>query len=96
MPTFDVRDTFWRDYKNLTRDEKAAFLVAVGKFVTRPQGRAPARWFAYSGACRVPQLLRDDMGPDGRAIFELGPEVRQGEQHIVWRRVGTRDIFDAP
>lgn len=34
--------------------------------------------------------------PDGRATFEYGPELRPGEQHVMWRRVGTHDIFHAP
>jgi len=33
---------------------------------------------------------------DGRATFQFGREVKPGEVHIIWRRVGTHDIFDAP
>ena len=34
--------------------------------------------------------------PDGRATFEYGDEVIPGEAHIIWRRVGTHEIFDRP
>ena len=34
--------------------------------------------------------------PDGRATFEYGPELRPGEPHVTWRRVGTHDIFNHP
>jgi hypothetical protein len=34
--------------------------------------------------------------PDGRATFAYGPEVLAGQPHIVWRRIGTHDIFRRP
>jgi hypothetical protein len=34
--------------------------------------------------------------PDGRATFEYGDPVRAGDPHIIWRRVGTHDIFRQP
>ena len=34
--------------------------------------------------------------PDGRATFEYGDEVRTGEQHIIWRRIGTHSVFRRP
>ena len=34
--------------------------------------------------------------PDGRATFQYGHEVRPGEPHIVWRRVGPHAIFRRP
>lgn len=34
--------------------------------------------------------------PDGRATFEYGDEQRPGETHVLWRRVGTHDIFRNP
>ncbi len=34
--------------------------------------------------------------PDGRATFEYGPETVAGEPHVIWRRIGTHDIFRRP
>src|SRR3989304_4747037 len=34
--------------------------------------------------------------PDGRATFHYGAEQRPGFRHIIWRRVGTHDIFRDP
>ena len=34
--------------------------------------------------------------PNGRATFEYGNERRAGEPHVIWRRVGTHDIFERP
>jgi hypothetical protein len=33
---------------------------------------------------------------DGRATFEYGQEIRPGEPHIIWRRIGTHDVFRQP
>jgi hypothetical protein len=33
---------------------------------------------------------------DGRATFQFGDELRPGEPHVIWRRIGTRDIFESP
>ncbi len=34
--------------------------------------------------------------PDGRATWEFGAEVKVGQVHVIWRRIGTHDIFRAP
>jgi hypothetical protein len=42
-------------------------------------------------------VFRQDLrAPDGRATFQYGDEVQAGEPHIVWRRIGTHDVFDRP
>jgi hypothetical protein len=33
---------------------------------------------------------------DVRATFSYGVEVRPGEEHIVWRRVGGHEIYGNP
>jgi hypothetical protein len=33
---------------------------------------------------------------EGRATFELGPEQRPGEPHVIWRRIGDHSIFNDP
>ena len=33
---------------------------------------------------------------DGRATFHYGDEVRAGDPHIVWRRIGSPAIFRLP
>ena len=33
---------------------------------------------------------------DGRATFSYGDRVKPGKVHILWRRVGTHDIFKRP
>lgn len=33
---------------------------------------------------------------DGRATFSYGVERVAGQPHVIWRRVGTHDIFTPP
>jgi hypothetical protein len=33
---------------------------------------------------------------DGRATFEYGDAIVEGDPHIVWRRVGTHAVFNRP
>ncbi len=34
--------------------------------------------------------------PDGRATFTFGAAVREGQPHIIWRRIGTHDVLREP
>jgi hypothetical protein len=34
--------------------------------------------------------------PNGRATFEYGDELRPGDPHIIWRRIGMHGIFRQP
>lgn len=96
MPTYEATARFWREFRKLTRTEQQAFLVAVVRLrlVVANKELDPAlRIKAVQGATGVFELT---WAPDGRATFEFGEAVRPGEPHIVWRRVGTHDIFQDP
>jgi hypothetical protein len=96
MPTFAQTDRFLRDLATLTVAQKAAFRAAVTTFVADlPSGRfrPGLRVKRVQGAAGVFELTWAD---DGRATFEYGPGVREGETHVVWRRIGTHDIFTRP
>ncbi|HET7738898.1 MAG TPA: hypothetical protein VFK32_10015 [Tepidiformaceae bacterium] len=43
-----------------------------------------------------PGVYEITWAPDGRATFEYGAAVISGEIHIIWRRIGTHDIFRDP
>jgi hypothetical protein len=96
VPTFAQTDRFRRDFAKLPKAQKAAVRAAVTKFVADlPSGtfRPGLRVRGVSGADGVFEMTWAD---DGRATFEYGPAVREGEAHIVWRRIGTHDIFTRP
>jgi hypothetical protein len=96
MPTFAQTDRFRRDFANLTAAQKAAFRAAAAKLVVDLESggfRPGLRVRGVQGAAGVFEMTWAD---DGRATFEYGSTVRQGAAHIVWRRVGTHDIFTRP
>ena len=77
--------------------QQEAFLQAVEQFVDELRSgigfRKGLRIKGVKGAAGVYELTWAD---DGRATFQYGPEVTNGEPHVVWRRVGTHDIFKNP
>ena len=96
MPTFAQTDRFRRDFANLTAAQKAAFRVAAAKFVADLESggfRPDLRVKGVQGGAGVFQMTWAD---DGRATFEYGSPVREGEAHIVWRRIGRHGILSRP
>ena len=96
MPTFSQADRFRRDFARLTAEQKAVFRAAAARFVADlPSGRfrPGLRVKGVQAAVGVFEMTWAD---DGRATFEYGPAVHQGETHVAWRRVGTHDISAHP
>jgi hypothetical protein len=48
------------------------------------------------GVRRTDGIYEMTWAPDGRATFQYGAPKRPGEVHILWRRVGTHDVFGSP
>ncbi len=97
MPTYEVTERFLRDWDNLTPAQQEAFSRMRKKFVADLKAGGPLR-----AGLRVRQLesapgvYEITWAPDGRALFAYGTAVLTGEAHIIWRRVGTHDIFNQP
>src|ERR1700691_818121 len=96
VPTYQARPRFLRDYKNLTREQAAAWDSALDLFI------ACLRRGRFEPGLRVkrvqgyPGVWELTWAPNGRATFEYGDELRPGDPHIVWRRIGTHGIFRKP
>jgi hypothetical protein len=90
-------DRFGRDFDGLSRDQQALFLVAVAQFVEdlKRQGgvRNGLRVKGIKGASGIFEMTWAD---NGRATFEYGESKVPGETHVIWRRIGTHEIFDTP
>jgi hypothetical protein len=72
------------------------FLAVVRLFVEGlRQGRLDPRLRVKRVQGR-PAVWEMSWAPDGRATFEYGDEVRPGEPHVIWRRVGTHEVFRDP
>lgn len=97
MPAYGWLAGFRRDFARLSPSRQAAFLAAISQFVDDLRSgagfRKGLRVKGIKGAAGVYEMT---WAPDGRATFEHGDEVVDGEPHIVWRRVGTHDVFARP
>jgi hypothetical protein len=97
VPTYAWLARFRADFERLTPAQQAAFLTAIEQFVEDLQrGRAFRKGLRVKGIQGARGLFEMTWAPDGRATFEYGDEVTEGEPHVVWRRVGTHDIFKTP
>ena len=97
MPTYERLPRFDRDFAAMSELERNAFRVAARKFVAdleRGHGFRPGlRVKGIRGADGIFELT---WAKNGRATFEYGEPIHEGEPHIVWRRVGAHEIFETP
>jgi hypothetical protein len=97
VPTFEVLPSFWNDYSSLTEAQKDAFWRAIRDLIDDIQhGRRPRHSLRPKRVRGLEGVWEITWANDGRAIFEYGHPVREGEAHVIWRRVGTHDILRAP
>lgn len=97
MPTYGWLARFRTDFERLSPAQQEAFLVAVQQFVEDLQrGGAFRKGLRVRGIQGATGIFEMTWAADGRATFEYGAEVTQGEPHVVWRRVGTHTIFERP
>ena len=95
-PTYDQAHSFKRDLAALSPRQREHFLIAVKKF------RADLAAGKFRKGLRVkrveghPGIFEMTFAPDGPATWQFGDEVIAGEPHIIWRRIGTHDIFSRP
>ena len=96
MPTYALTEQFRRDYERLTATEREQFKRAVNKFIQdlpMRKFRASLRVKGIRGASGIFELT---WAGDGRATFQYGDAIIEGEPHIVWRRCGGHEIFSTP
>jgi hypothetical protein len=96
LPTFDRLALFKRDYRKLPPEQGRRFRVAVMKLVAalsedppRLPGEPLVKLLVRLG--RVYELRFDG---DGRATFTL--TRREGQPHVIWRRIGSHDVLREP
>jgi hypothetical protein len=96
MPTFAQTDRFRRDFAKLTVTQTAAFRAAAAKFVADLSSGSFRPGLRVEGVQGAEGVFEVTWADDGRATFEYGSAVRAGQTHIVWRCIGTHDIFTRP
>lgn len=96
-PTYERESTFVRDWAKLTPQQRQRFLDSVRDMIMDLRsGRGFRPGLRIKGVQGTTGVYEMTWAPDGRATWHYGPERLQGEPHIVWRRVGTHDIFRNP
>jgi hypothetical protein len=97
MPTFDKLPRFQRDLDQLSMDDRKRFKQAVARFIEDLDGGRGFRpGLRVRGIEGAPGIFEMTWAPDGRATFHYGAPVREGQVHVVWRRVGTHAVFANP
>lgn len=97
MPTCDVLESFWRDWADLTPQQREAFRRAVAKLVDDLRARRGIRaGLRVKRVQRVPDVYELTWAPDGRATFSYGRSLAGDEPHVIWRRIGTHDVLRRP
>jgi len=98
MPTREVLASFWRDWDRLTPQQQRAFRAALVQFIAdiADGGESFHPRLRVKRVQGHPGVWEMTWAPDGRATFEYGAEVRAGEAHVIWRRIGTHSVFRRP
>jgi hypothetical protein len=97
VPTYGWLARFRADFERLTPTQQEAFLLAVEQFVEDLQrGAGFRKVLRVKGVQGAGGICEMTLASDGRATFEYGDEVNEGEAHVVWRRVGTHGTFKQP
>jgi hypothetical protein len=97
LPTYQRLPRFDKDFEALSEAERREFRIAVEKFVhDLESGRGFRPGLRIKGVQGAPGIFELTWADDGRATFQFGPPIKEGERHIVWRRVGKHDIFGNP
>jgi hypothetical protein len=97
MPTRDVLESFWRDWADLSPQQKEAFRRAVAKLVDDLRARRGIRaGLRVKRVQGVPGIYELTWAPDGRATFSYGRSLAEDEPHVIWRRIGTHDVLRKP
>jgi hypothetical protein len=97
VPTYERTASFKRDWEAPMPEQKEAAKRALQRFVEDLKAgggfRKGLRVKGVKGASGIFEMTWAD---DGRATFEFGTSLIADEPHIIWRRIGTHDVFDAP
>jgi len=97
LPTFETPAQFDREFAKLTATQQEAFKRAVGVFVADLRaGRSFSRGLRVKRLQGKTGVFEMTWASNGRATWQYGPEQQPGEPHVIWRRIGTHDIFRSP
>jgi hypothetical protein len=97
MPHYSLTERFRKDFNDLDLDDQERFRSTIAEeFIpdlAAGHFRPGLRVKGVQGAQGVFEMT---WAPDGRATWQYGDQLIADEPHIIWRRVGTHDIFRMP
>jgi hypothetical protein len=97
VPTFSSAPRFKRDFDKLSdRDQSRFQAVIIDQFVPDLRLGIFRPGLRVKGVQGAPGIYEMTWAPDGRATWQYGEQVRPGEPHVLWRRIGTHDVFGRP
>ena len=96
LPTYDRTDSFKRDYAALTPDQKRAAHRALEHFKQDLESGLFRKGLRVKGVGGAKGVFEMTWADDGRATFQYGDEIIEGEPHVIWRRIGTHAILSKP
>lgn len=96
MPTFVLTESFLRNLEDLTPEQRRAFRTAVAKFRQDLPSRRFRKGLRVKRVQGSGDIFEMTWADDGRATFQYGNAITEGEPHIVWRRIGTHSILSNP
>ncbi len=97
MPTFRTLPRFERDWQRLDPADRERFRRAVlDEFVPDLAAGRFRPGLRVKAVRAHPGVFEMTWAPNGRATWQYGDEMKPGEPHVVWRRVGTHDILRLP
>ncbi len=96
MPTHDETPGFIREYRRLTQRQQDQFRAALILFIECLRTRQFEPSLRVKTVKGWPGIWEMTWADDGRATFSYGAARMPGEAHIIWRRIGTHDIFKEP
>ncbi len=97
MPTFGWTAQFGTGWARLSPADQTAFLLAVRQLVADIRaGRGFRKGLRVKGVRGHDGVFEMTWADDGRATFNYGDAIHEGKPHVVWRRIGTHDVFRQP
>lgn len=96
MPTYEWQQRFGADLSKLGPVQRAAFQASVRQFIEDLDRGAFRKSLRVKGVHSAPGVFEMSWAPDGRATFQFGQSPLTGGAHIVWRRIGTHEVFRSP
>ena len=88
----------YAEYEKLSREQRRAFRRVLTRFIEalRSHSTTLPAGLRVKSVQGHPGVFEMTFAPDGRATFEYGRELIEGEPHVIWRRVGDHSIFRNP